>query len=726
MKKFCPNHQPIIKGALFSIFVCFFLWNPHAFGEELYTFDFPIDSMVASDHEVYLSVNNHLWLWSPDKKEPEHVGEFLLDAKEPSYSRAVLLDDENELYVISQVDTQLKLFHCDLASNDLSMVEICLLDLPEISVPHITYADYQDSILTIALQDLNATQSNVNLLYAFNVETGDNWLWPNCPADNIVSYFDGQLLGTAYDYTSESGQAFQLVKIDIKAQKLTPLATFPIRPETLAYSSTFNQIAFVSSPLVYAGNPLDGVTEQGYLSISTSFLGNSALLANGIFLLCDDQRLLCTRLDPAFAQSQDSFLVIAESAADREETQRFRMTNPGIPIISENWHYFTPADMVQAIQGGDQRTDLFAIRTFEPGYRQLFSKGFYANLSGDDALTKLATQMQPELAKALTYNGELVAFPVDIDFEDTMGLLYSPELLAEIGIAESSLPSNLNDLLSEIIVWYESGKMAGINLMAAQEPDRELISFVIRHFTSYYSRDESFPDYNSPLFSEIIEKADQILRLMKLQPALTDAAPALFKAAGPDASLEFYKYGYDAQQIFLPLSPNTGLPQQYPVYLTVYIVNPQSKNLPKAALFLRSIAEHMKSTKKLLFWPDLAVPVQWPDHEIIRQDIMAEIERLKELQKIAEPEDLPTLRALQAESENRLEQLAELPPLLSAVSIATYRQIAPYIYVASDFSWAMVGNDDFFTMLDRYVAGRMDWPQLIQALDNRAKMMQAE
>jgi hypothetical protein len=682
--------------------------------EDVWTFENNIDALAAYQDGIMLLEGNQLWFWNPDQPVPQRMR----DGQAAFYYgiQVLFTDDDGQLLALGGIGENTNLLRCMINGQELSVSEVCTLTLPDAENNFVYNAFYQQNMIFVLLLNRYTGQET---LYVQDTASQQEWIWENFPTQRIAPYRDKLLLGTQMD----AGMIYNLVTLDIVTKETSTVSALPGAVQMLAYSKSKDEIAYVRQPIVYMG-PLKGqMTEQGYLPVTSFYTDKGVLTDNDYFAIADDNRLLWTKLDPAFSKTSSMFLTIADNGFEMDATRLFRLDNPGIPVITRDVS-LKPADIAEAIRSNDTETDIFVVRTAYPGFSSLLSKGYCADLSSDSDLTALASKIPEVLRKGLMYDGKLMAFPVELNHSYT-AFSYSPEALAAMDVTEEVMPDNLTDLLSLLIEWYESGKVDEVRLSSYKEPDLQLARFLLSYYTQYYEATQNEPlHYTSELFYELMEKTDRLIQLMKKHPQTSDLLPVLLRTDGPGS--QFMEQDTDTSWVFLPLTPKEGMPLRFTASMKVCVVNPLSQKLPQAMLYLRSLEKNMDYLNRLFLWPDTIAPIEDPGYTQSQQETSQMIAQVEEEKRKAPAESQKELTILLEEYKRELANTEQYRWALSQETINAYRKYAPYVCFSSDFASTMINAPEVDSIVKRYLAGQIDWEQLAIALEDRLEKIKSE
>lgn len=468
--------------------------------------------------------------------------------------------------------------------------------------------------------------------YRFDFRTGETTLHPQSAyLECVQPYRDGLFIAHYYDRTHLQRT---VVSVDPLTGVMTPLLILDHYPQAMAYCPETDQLAYVVSPNVYACTLGTGEepTRQGYLPLQPADGSlpepSMALNSAGVCAVLEGHALTCVTLDPDWGR-QGRMLSIASILDDSEITKRFRRGHPEIPVDSvPYWFHLTPGKIAELLRTGDTTHDIFMQYSHLSGFDKLLDRGFAADLSSSAVLTAWAEDLTPVVRQAVTRDGRLMAVPVGIDFTSNNTLAYDEALLADFGIDPADLPGDLPSLLTRLTQWYEDGTLADVRVLEQSKSQAErLYNLVFFCYTNYATSDDGWPDYQSPLFLDLMTKCEALIAAMERQQCQREGLPALFQ----ETTLEEWVSGELAKRglTFFPLAMEEGAAPQYFANVTVALLSPIALRREQAMTYLEAVSQDLDPLVKLYLCPDVAQVEVFSDYEERKADYLWQIERLQ-------------------------------------------------------------------------------------------------
>lgn len=428
------------------------------------------------------------------------------------------------------------------------------------------------------------------------------------------------------------------------------------------------------------------------------------------------------------AMAIEQELRITRFNPESSETKRFRLAHPDIPVVSVDMGYqLTPALISQLISGNDVDTDIYMVRTFEAGYSALLKKGFCSSLTTNEGIYSSIEKMPNQLSSALFYNNELLAVPVEIEFDAWTAFECSTAVLDEIGIKKQDIPTNMIDLLDKLISWYEDGTLYGIRLFdgAASEQPYIITWFALNNYTYSILADSEQLNYDTTLFKKLMEKCDILCSTLNQHAEITDSSPFLFRRASPATLLTSDN---TSDRAFMPIVSVDGMKECYPAYLTVAIQNPLSQNKEVGQYYLEAILHDLPIETQLFFWPEL---VQSRERVGYQDDYQLACNEIKRLQTMLDENIID--EAHRAESQALLEELKQWIVVLerkdrwelSPEVIESCEHISDYIFIPSSSVRELL-DETLIASVRQYSNHQIDMHVLIDLIIRKSKLMQQE
>lgn len=698
--------------------------------EVAWTFEDQIDDVIAYEDGLMLLEGNRIWVCDPAMVKPlqqVHDGSRLSDEGELNGFASMLFTDEHgSLYALVESFS-------DAHANGILMLNRFSIVNQRTQIESSIQVPEQENAGGYSPYDSGFAQGSEIVLYGgqtqiYNTNIGK---WKHEIWDfrrTAIPYRDGRVL--SMDYVLHNGiYEKAIIARDTTTDEVETVAMVGNVPKALAYQAEKDQIVYFDPPIVYTVSALNDTVQAGYLPIiSKQSNYTSCLTRNGYYALGDGNRLLITQLDSTFEQKQDAYLVITHFKGEGDETRRFREMYPGTPIITFNNGFdLTPAKVSELIRGQDAKTDIFMVRTFEAGYQKLLGKGFCFDLSQDETLCSLVDEMPPQISSAIMRGEKLLGVPTEIAYDNWLSLECNADVMDELQIDADALPASIEDLLDLILSLYERGMPSSIRLFNADDPAYELALFTARAYSEYMTIDTPYPDFDTPLFRALMARTEKILMLMNAQTNPAQGERWLLKYAYYDFA---YADGKTASgNYYLTLPPQSGMPQRFPITMTVAVMNPLSKHKDIAFAYLRTIMNNLSCLTDLVFHPNRAVPVEKADYPEWRQLIVEDIQ-MNEKALSSSALDEALRRAFEEQLALAQQRLADLEEngrwLLSADDINTYLPLADGVCVANPFATHFWWDESMKSILKRFASGQVNSDQIIAFCLNRVLMMEKE
>lgn len=576
---------------------------------------------------------------------------------------------------------------------------------------------WQDGQIIIEYQNDSIRKSD---LLFFDTATEKTMSRYGCDVSMLAPCEGRMLLGVR---TRHEDGAHLIVFYDMDTGQTTPVCEPGVFPEALCFDPEKRQIVAFVAPNASLFSASGEAGARVYLPVAhEAWMGRQcAVNASQLFALSDGTSLLAASLE---ARQDTKALQITRYNAEGEETKRFRLSHPEIPVQTVTMGYrLTPAMISQLIRGNDTATDIYMVRTFETGYCELLEKGFCYDLTDQEEIYNRVARMPPALSQALMCGGRLLGVPVEMEFDPWAMLACSYETLDELGIALEEIPTNLLDLLDKAAQWYQDGVLDGVRLFNSDDQAFALTWFALNNYAQYASAECKALDYDTPLFRSLMEKCDRLCALLARQGELSD--PYLFASVTPKAML-FDQDG--GQSAFFPITPQAGMPPRYPVYVTVAVLNPLSQNKEQALVYLRSLIKELPAETRLYFWPEQAGEEERAQYQEQRQIAAEEIARLQGALDGGEL-DIAGRNEIQLQLADALSWLEELETRqrweVSPDAVSAYLSIEDGVFVPSSIVSDVI-DEAMGDAVRQYAAGEMSSAALVEAIVRKAGLIRLE
>lgn len=679
-------------------------------------FDEPIEAIAAHDDTFVVLSGGALFTYHPDETAPSSPTPLTTAI----YVEQILLNNDNAILALAATDTTYDIYEASIDQETLSLA----YQIPRSDAPagYLRRALWQNGQIILEYQ--NDALHNANVLI-YDTHCQKSVVHYDCGLANLMPYRDGKLLGLRRQSAGDRNDS--IVTYDVTTKEISDWMPVSKIPETYCYDVRSQSVITFISPYANCLSPSNDLRKQIYVPVSFDAFDGRCCAINSTHLLAlsDDTRLHIVSLDAA---GETDGLRITRFNPEGPETKRFRQAHPEIPVLSTNMDYqLTPAMVGQSIRAHDTETDVYMLRTFETGYADLLKKGFCSSLTGHEGILANVQKMPPNLSSALFDGNELLAVPVEMEFDAWTALVFSNAILDETGISAEDIPSNMLELLDRLILWYEDGTLAGMRLLDSAASDQSFVItwFIINNYTDTILANSGTLDYDTALFNQLMEKCDLLCSTIRQHTEITDSSPFLFTPASP-AYLLTNENRLDS--IFVPVVPSAGMKECYPAYLTVAVQNPLSQNKELGQFYLASILNDLPVQTRLLLWPELARPQEREGYQEEHQFAASEVERLQALLNEGAVEE-----SQRAECQARLEETKQwLDDLekkerwdLSPEAIESYRQLVDDVYIPSSYVREVL-DEPMLDTIRQYAYQQISLRALIDAIVHKTRFMRME
>ncbi len=585
---------------------------------------------------------------------------------------------------------------------------------------------------------------SANELIRFNLADGSHLKYDAQLIAAIAPYREGKALVLQYasqqDAQARTGKMW-LNLLDLESGEVTKGVQTPVSvAEGLAYDAASDTASFFSGGEVYAVDQMTACRLAGYApaGFQGMMVARGQMLPGGLYALCGEQVSIRN-----IAKGDSIPRALRIQNAMEASYREFAVKRPDIPVVLKEAPFDSAETLMQDMMGGG--SDLYCLRIDALDYAALRQKGYTAPLSGSELLQAEVSKMYPFLQKELTQDGELAAFPVSL----TGSMLgYSKKALEELGMTEEDLPRTFAELMAFITNWDTDygidhpalklfeGEMYG-------NPKDTFFGWIMDQYSAYYKKLDKDMTFDTELMEKLLaalEEADfTALETKDVQEAMQGARTVVFSAAGadsqpPTALFNMYhdavlsEFGFMPGDFApLPLALDEGLEPVIPASLTVYVVNPYSKNQDLAMAYLEHFCAQRSKVSKAAMSPEYNEPVINGQYEIAKADREKEIADIRAQLDTAPEEKKKELQESLKRTEERLTFLENIKWQLSREQIAAYRQRAELLSVNTINPLALLAKDQSMaSLLGRYTNGQLSLAQLIKELEQKLQMLYRE
>ncbi len=557
--------------------------------------------------------------------------------------------------------------------SKLDLSALFLREGDNITLPTVTSLFAQEGYLYYAAQVyLGITPSTIS--GRVHLETGEAATFKTQFIKELLPWKDGKLLAlqydeaNAYNMQTQEQAAPEYGLFDPEADVFTSLGKL----ETDSRFGGMNVSGLAGDPATnnifyFAGSRVMGIdlsTGESRVSAYTGegvFGGYSegpVFLAGNVYLKTGYRGLDAYPLDSE-ALKNGALRVFGEFGSEAHRS--FRTNHPDIPVeVADDFTNDLEALTTAMVSESDAYDVLFLNMSYMPVER-LREKGYCADLSQFPDVVALADQMNPKYTNLLRQDGKPYAVPAELS-------AHSPSVnlrlwTEELGLAEEDLPKTMLELYDFIANWdYDyADDHPDLRLLGMVADKQTLVSLMLDQYISYMQQQGEDLKFDTPLMRKLLT-AIEALDGETLSGGLDENSqefwrqPALFNPFYQITSFEVGTYEPDYRALFLPL--DEGCDPVVGGTLSVLVVNPKSKRLEQAGLYVLNYLQNLpKAGANIILFPAHNDPVedkntlqnmkQWDDLIAKQQELLA----------AAEDSEKP---ALQAEMQNYEDRKTEL------------------------------------------------------------------
>lgn len=413
-------------------------------------------------------------------------------------------------------------------------------------------------------------------------------------------------------------------------------------------------------------------------------------------------------------------------------------------------------ELADMLNTQDDSVDIFLLNA-DSTYYSLMKKGLCADLSSSLALVEDVESMyQPIQQAVINERGQLTAYPAELRvwrFGVNEG--YWNQVFPD-----RPLPTTFSEVMDAWIEWEESWaeEYRGVGFFMGEFDYENCVKLFINLYVQQHA-DEELPDLNAPALKEVLEKLQKVYEIRKAAGRSTswDVPDELLADTGetgpgivfwydmqdatredsgisPDYDSEYIHGVLKGDRTYLPITFEQDDEPRTTAQMSVYVVNPYSKNLAGAIQVLECLSR--REVNPYLFYA--AHPQQNEPYENLSFE--AELSRYTEQVKLytasiekaqAEGKDVSRLQ-VQLDYYNELIANQEREKwVVTQETIDTYRAaVEKYpleINMQSPYSRSDGGLSEVIAqMSSRLAEGQITLDEALKTIAERAEMMYLE
>ena len=646
-------------------------------------------------------------------------------------------------YGIIHSTVTVKLYTLNFTGETFEAVPLCDVDLRKLQLPEDPYFNIDNLVAT-------GTGYAVFSFYADDGGGSSAWIL-NCAdgsltrcADHVVgltAWSQGRVLIEQYD--DREPETVRFLSCDPADAQPETQSTLTIEP----YATWRGLTADPDSGEVYVVNggeicALDIMTGEITRRITDlpieAYEAGGAVLDGAWFAMSDYAHYAIRSLNEEETSSTTRLRVcdMSWSQGVTDAYMSFTGSHEGTSVVLS--HDNSGMSLIDAMMNHDSSVDIYIMHSTESDFEAVRSRGFIADLSGNDRLQALYAAMPPQMQEMLSVDGNFAILPVEYYIELPA---VNEKVLAKLGLSYEDLPTNWSDMLDFIagLQLPEDGSVRLVNAWNSQENCRE--NLMEKIFIAY-QLELSVDPYGVP--DGIM--TDMLTRLQAID----------FGAFGIPKDSEMYSEdgggidydGSDGDNVLFDFSlystlsdlTDYGTPMLLsltadstawlPMDMTVAFINPYSANRDLAVEFMAEIAEHSTDEVRYLLDETLVDPVENPFYESTITELENYLETQRAQLEEASPADRQMIEEGIAGIESYLEEARGQRWSISEEDIAWLRAHNDHpVMMGGNWLYSGGSGDDdagsgeVYDLVQQYVNGQVDARTLMGEVDRRIRMM---
>lgn len=699
-----------------------------------------VNSLFTANGSLYANCWGGLYRLDGQAENPVPIA---VDEELLSFQKITACQDA--FYAVGAMDNQSVLYSLTLSGSALGAArELATFPAPEGENAYCDctalVADESAVWVLLSVSDMTSLY-NTTALYRVDRASGATVALDVKNLTDLCAYREGFLLARQWDgqaaQRSYEGIAPEMVCIDKATLSVMALCTLPDDSFSApAYDAAADCIYLVSPSRLIR---LDGGFAEetcAYLALRYVSDGAPAILWNERYLLAasyDEPRgFVSFATDPALMPRR--VLKLAQTDMD-DMTRAFCGAHPEIAVTLKDSAFYSTKEIAQGMAAASDEIDVFSLYLGHGSFGQLVKKGYCANLSGSEILTRAVGRMAPALtADCYNADGELMALPYRANAD---GVGYSPSALKKLGLTEADLPRTYLELMDFSVRWVDeyADNEDGLTLFDSIYDIRwQLMQLSENAYISGAKARGEALSFDTPLYRSLLAKLDEVTpSILELNPEEgndgtgsfvvfyedNQEAPSLFTLYASITPRAYRSFDY------VPLTPTleAGDDPIFDATVQVLFINPYSQNIDAALTYLEYAAEHIDPYNAIALFPDQNDPIE---DSYYQRDAAGSDESIADLRARLLTVDDANRSALEEELAVELdwrEQLETRRWSVSAEQIAAYRQLAPYVVLIADSFFANANAAD---LRARYSAGTLPADQYVSELERILRLIRLE
>ena len=594
-----------------------------------------------------------------------------------------------------------------------------------------------DGTLYWLSREWNNAGKEESILTAFDLATGEGKIIPAEHVIGITAYKNGLLLAAIHDQENAYDEKTQTIinpSLGILNPQTGALDEGPQFPtynaNHMVYSESLDAVLYFDNGRVMGLKGL--VEERQYGYVAANYPEHMLLLGDNI-VLGSYEGTVVRPLSANFAT--DEYLNIYNAWLD-EGMKAFNEKYPNVPLYFANEYYDTTEKLNQAMLSGEDALDVLQMGISYSSFLTLKEKGYCADLSGDAELMAMAERLHPVFKEAVMQDGKLMAIPINAY---SFGWSYNPEVLEEMELDESIIPTDLI-ALCELITEWNDGMMDDYpeySLLEGVTNTREwMFNRMMDSYMVWCTAQDGEISFNTPVFRQMMEalekmRCDEMDRVYS-QDEMGDNYHVGLIGWGYQMVGDFtwLMDGYNSWMQIIPMQLTPDTPFFTDVQVEVCFINPRTARMELAVELLKHRLAGLQEEVTHTFFVDETEPVENEYYWTTVNEYQAAIDMYETQLATADEAEKPFIQDTIDSYREMLEMQETYHYTISPDAMVRYQEevvpamilSVPTLYNSEQGS----GESELRTLMNRYRDGQINLEQFIREADQKLWMMRME
>ncbi len=566
--------------------------------------------------------------------------------------------------------------------------------------------------------DFNAYQGE---LRSYHLTTQKVTLYNTPSIAGLFEGNQGEILAYTYSPKKEGSLTYQVGSFNSLEDSFTSLHTLSPKGPLKGMAYHNQQFYYLVNQGLYSFQKGEEPVILSYFSQSPEgkILLNSE--GNRCFILLREAGLGFSSALPL--QNQGKALVLPPmNPWDEPLVASFSMAHPTVHLVQNQWAY-QENTLLQRLLLQSVSSDVLLENLFTISFGPIKEKAYAYPLSQSSFIKEKFSTLHPFLQEALSYEGEMYAFPLRLRLSFPS---YYPKVMKDLGLTEKDMPTTYTQYLQFFLRWQKELRDAHPEYsLCTYGIDRySLLVDVTNMYINAYLSPHHPLTFNTPLFKELISLIDQI--------DFTDSTlyNADFSATDEVALFGDYSFGssaYHYNKQFMPLSFEDNGPILLSPFsqIEILFINPYSQNSEDALAFVEHALSQIEPVQLPFLFSNELKPVEDPSYQENLSLNQGTLDHLKNLLQEAKEEDKAFYTEQVATYTKELETYKEKEQwIVSEETLQNYQNLLPRLKLPTDVETIYAGGENsVYTLVHRYINDEISLEDFITQADQKLHIL---